>query len=354
MDNVDLLFKKIDSGKEGGNIGLKTGLDKLDKYTGGMQKGVYTLIYGLSGSGKSSLVLYSYIYRPLRDYPDKDIKYIYFSLEMSSEVLLAKLLCLWLYDEYKIVVSYSEIMSWTKRLSDDLYEKVLSGKSWLKSISNKLIILDQALSANLYYSKILNFLSEWGRFEESTDKRRKIYIKNNPEQIVNVVVDHIGLCMPIEGRTKKQEIDLISAYSVTLRERCGVSFYILQQENRNSASSEKIKADMTDCSLDGLKDSGNTGNDAEICIGVYCPLGFRDRIRFLQIVKNRFGESDRSIASLFYGELGLFEELDKPENIKNPVLYQSLLTKPPKTDHVTTNEIEQNIQNESKKLTFKL
>lgn len=67
--------------------------------------------------------------------------------------------------------------------------------------------------------------------------------------------------MPIEGRTKKQEIDLISAYSVTLRERCGVSFYILQQENRNSASSEKIKADMTDCSLDGLKDSGNTGND---------------------------------------------------------------------------------------------
>lgn len=43
---------------------------------------------------KSSLVLYSYIYRPLRDYPDKDIKYIYFSLEMSSEVLLAKLLCL--------------------------------------------------------------------------------------------------------------------------------------------------------------------------------------------------------------------------------------------------------------------
>ena len=192
MDNVDLLFKKIDSGKEGGNIGLKTGLDKLDKYTGGMQKGVYTLIYGLSGSGKSSLVLYSYIYRPLRDYPDKDIKYIYFSLEMSSEVLLAKLLCLWLYDEYKIVVSYSEIMSWTKQLSDDLYEKVLSGKSWLKSISNKLIILDQALSANLYYSKILNFIAEWRRFEESADKRRKIYIKNNPEQIVNVVVDHIG------------------------------------------------------------------------------------------------------------------------------------------------------------------
>lgn len=67
--------------------------------------------------------------------------------------------------------------------------------------------------------------------------------------------------MSSDGRTKKQEIDLISQYAVSLRERCGVSFYVLQQENRNSSSAEKIKMEMTDCSADGLKDSGNTLND---------------------------------------------------------------------------------------------
>lgn len=51
MSNVDLLFKKIDEGRQGKNIGLSTGISKLDKYTGGIQKATYTLIFGLSGSG---------------------------------------------------------------------------------------------------------------------------------------------------------------------------------------------------------------------------------------------------------------------------------------------------------------
>lgn len=94
MNNVDLLFEKIDKGREGKNIGLRTGIDKLDKYTGGIQTGLYTLIFGISGSAKSALALYSYIYRPLKDYPEKDIKLCYFSLELSAELLLAKLLCM--------------------------------------------------------------------------------------------------------------------------------------------------------------------------------------------------------------------------------------------------------------------
>lgn len=69
------------------------------------------------------------------------------------------------------------------------------------------------------------------------------------------------MCVTCDGHTKKEEIDLISQYMVSLRERCGISFYVLQQENRNSASSDRMKMDLTDCSLDGLKDSGNTGND---------------------------------------------------------------------------------------------
>ena len=49
--SVDSLFEKIDRGRSGKNIGLKTGIPKLDKYTGGIQKGRYTLVFGLSGSG---------------------------------------------------------------------------------------------------------------------------------------------------------------------------------------------------------------------------------------------------------------------------------------------------------------
>jgi len=54
MTDVDVLYKMIENGREGKNIGLGTGIPKMDKYTGGFQRGVYTLIFGLSGSGKSS------------------------------------------------------------------------------------------------------------------------------------------------------------------------------------------------------------------------------------------------------------------------------------------------------------
>lgn len=261
MNNVDLLFKKIDDGRQGKNIGLSTGISKLDKYTGGIQKATYTLIYGLSGAGKTSFALYSYIYRPLKDNPEKNLKYIYFSLEMSAEALLAKLLGLWIYETYGEVISFSSMMSWKTPLSNEDYEYVCEGKKWLESISDKLIIIDANLNAKVFYSKVLTFLEEWGHFEESPDGRRKLYVKNDPNQIVNVVVDHVGLVLPSTGNTKKQEIDLVSQYAVSLRERCGVSFIMLQQENRNSSNADKVKLDMTDCSLDGLKDTGNTAND---------------------------------------------------------------------------------------------
>lgn len=254
MNNVDLLFNRIEKGREGKNIGLKTGIEKFDKYTGGIQKGVYTLVFGLSGSGKSSFVLYANIYRPLKDYPDKDIKLIYYSLELSAELLLAKLMCLYIYEEFGKVISYTDLMSWQEVLSDDAYECVKASKEWLNSIQDKLIIFDKQLNAKSFYATMMPLLNQWGTFEESDDGKRKIYIKNNPEQYVIVVIDHIGLCTPQTGNTKKQEIDMISQYAVRLRERCQVSFYVLQQENRNSSDMDRRKADLTECSSEDLKD----------------------------------------------------------------------------------------------------
>lgn len=375
MNNVDLLFQKINEGREGKNIGLSTGIPKLDKYTGGIQKVGYTLIFGLSGSGKSSFALYSYIYRPLKDHPEIDQKMLYFSLEMGADMLLAKLLGLWIYEEYGRIISYSSIMSWKSPLSNEDYNYILAGKKWLESISHKLIIVDSNLTSKSFYSRMLTFLGECGRFEDSADGKRKLYIKNNPDQIISVILDHIGLCVTCDGHTKKEEIDLISQYMVSLRERCGISFYVLQQENRNSASSDRMKMDLTDCSLDGLKDSGNTGNDSWVCIGVYCPLkfklktkydypiicedqgdgfvGLRDRIRFLQIVKNRTGESDRSIPVAFYGENGYFVPMPKANEIKDFSLYMHLDTVP-STENKIQNEVEDNTsKNDKKEIVYK-
>lgn len=374
MNNVDLLFQKIDEGRKGKNIGLKTGLPKVDKYTGGMQKGIYTLISAPSGGGKTSYVLYSYIYRPLKDCPEKDLKYIYFSLELSETVLLAKLLCLWIYEEYKIIIPYSWVMSWEQPLSDDLYFYLQKGKEWLNSISNKLLIYDKFLTARTFYSTIMTNLEEWGHFEESSDGRKKIYIKNNPDQMVNVICDHCGLVSLEQGHTKKQEIDILSQYAVSLRERCGVSFYILQQENRNSINMDRIKMDLTDTDSRDLKDTECTFNDADRYIAIYYPLkfklktkadypvicedqgdgftGLRHVLRFIRIVKNRYGDSEKSIAVGFWGNVGIFKELPKASEIKDFSMYMNLDTVPESEEEIVEVE-DTTSRNEKKEIVYK-
>ena len=100
MGIVQNLYTNIDNGLKGLNKGLSTGLPKLDEITGGVQRSTYYTIFGLSGTGKSALLSYCYFYRLLKDNPNKDILIILYSLEVSAEIVYAKLLSLYLYETY--------------------------------------------------------------------------------------------------------------------------------------------------------------------------------------------------------------------------------------------------------------
>ena len=73
-------------------------------------------------------MIYSDIYRILKDYPDANITYVYFSLEMNESVLLAKILSLYLLEEYGLELSFMDLMSVRKKMSDEYYEKVLEAR----------------------------------------------------------------------------------------------------------------------------------------------------------------------------------------------------------------------------------
>lgn len=211
-----------------------------------------------------------------------------------------------------------------------------------------LVIYDKSLNRDIFYRTMMDELEKNGEFSDSEDGRRKLYCPNDPDKLIIGIVDHVGLVMPKPGENKKSEIDAISAYAVTLRERCGTSFLMLQQENRNSSNMDRRKAEMTECSAEDLKDTGNTYNDCEVCIGIYFPLkhklkschqypiitdpgssfdGLRDRYRGLCLIKNRDGDSEKYISTNFYGELGLFKELPKPDEIQDYTQYISLKPK---------------------------
>lgn len=100
------LKKLIDRGRKGENQALSMGLPKLERFVDGIAQETYYLIAGGTGSGKTSFTLYSFIYKPLMENIDNpDFHIVYFSLEMTAEQLLGKLLSIYIYETFGVELS---------------------------------------------------------------------------------------------------------------------------------------------------------------------------------------------------------------------------------------------------------
>jgi hypothetical protein len=340
---VDNLFSSIARGKQGLNKGLSSGLPEFDTYTYGVQRRWMTVVAGDSGSGKSSLALYSHIYEPFMQYCNDsslDIHFLLFSFEMSAEVLLAKLLSLYIYEVYGKILSYNNILSLTSVLPDEDYALIEESKPWLQKFESICDIVDKPTTAKGLYAECKKWSKKFGVYKEverTDDYVKEEYVPNNPEQYLIVVVDHIKLLSPASGHTSKQEIDEACDYLIHFRNKCNFTITIVQQFNRNFKSMDRRTSENYLPSLEDLSDSGGPAQASETVIAIYHPhrekrfrcegydiRQLKDRARMLVLLKNRFGMSDKLKMTAFYGETGIWNELPKPEQICDYGIYQDL------------------------------
>ena len=116
MTGSEEFYNLVDEGREGHNIGLSTGSKKLDMYTDGYLPGTSYLIGGSSGSGKSTYALWTYIYQPLINYLkgdniQRDPYWFLFSLEMTRAQVYAKLVSMYVFDNYGVELKFKKIFS---------------------------------------------------------------------------------------------------------------------------------------------------------------------------------------------------------------------------------------------------
>lgn len=343
MQEIEILWHLIEQGRKGNNIGTSTGLFKLDKIIGGIQPSRYYLCSAASSAGKSSLIMFM-IYNILKqNTKDTPTYFIWFSLEIGSEVLLAKLMALYCAEEFGIYLTINDILSFDEKLDDESYQYLKKAKDWLLSVKDYLHILDKALSSKVLYKETLQFVSKHGTIEEIEGKSR--FIPNNPKQKIIGVIDHISLLMSTEGRSLKEEIDLTSSYIVSIKRKYQVSWFVLAQQNRESSSMDRRKADLSEPGLSDVKDSGNTVQDADVVLQLFYPFreklstyrdykilgdnGLRDAFRSIIISKNRYGVANQVIGCSFYGSVGWFNELPPGKEITDFYKYQDEATNIP-------------------------
>lgn len=206
---------------------------------------------------------FSFIYRPLMDWwhtsdaakRARDPYWIYFNLEETREQIEARLLSMFIYETFGEQIRYKEMFSRGRdcMLSDEHFALIQRKEclDFLELLDERIIYHDGTFNAAKYEKCLKDDLLKFGSFSEGN------YIPNNPDQLVGVIVDHLSLTRASSGKTKKEEMDLVSSQAVQFRNKCTIiSPIFIMQCNRDSSSSERLKQGLQEIGENDLKDTG--------------------------------------------------------------------------------------------------
>lgn len=313
---------------------ISAGFTKLESYIDGVNQEVYYLIAGGTGSGKTKYVDFYFVLKPISfvlNNPDLpiDVNILYFSLEISGSRKAINLASFYIFAKYGITLTAKQIRSKNGyELSDKEYEMVVEAFKWVNSLSKHLTIYDSYLDSKKLYAILKKYSEEHGTWTKDPKTSEHTYTPKNPYLYTIVIIDHIGLIKPKAGSSKKQEIDDCSQHLIWFRNKCRFTPVAVSQYNRNMESTDRIKFNALTPQLADLKETGNPAEDANVVLAMFPPYRFRleeyrgynvkrlqDRLRTITILKNRDGEAEKTLGFGFYGEVGLFSELKKGEEM---------------------------------------
>ncbi len=344
------LNDEVSKGMSGKNNGIPMGFNRLNRYIG-IRKGIYTLIGGLTGSGKTSFVDDCYVLNPV-DWAMSpqglssgiSIKIIYRSMERSKTYKLAKWVSRKIFLDHGIIIPVPKLLGWTDRMTKDEHDLFLGCRDYLEAILEIVTIIDGPENPVGIAKELKAYALERGEVEE-VDKYNKIYIPNNPNELTEVVIDHIGLLKYTkELNTKKQVIDKMSDELRFARDFYGYSPVAVSQFNRDISNPMRIKNGDVEPQLEDFKDSSQTQDDADVVLALFDPLRYKvadpsgynlDKLvdetgakyfRSLRLIKNSYGEDDIRIGLGFLGQIGMFKELNKKKDMTE-LDYSNVLNK---------------------------
>jgi replicative DNA helicase len=236
------VLEKIDFSKknQGRLIGLPSGFSDMDKILGGLQSSDLIIVAGRPGMGKTSfaLSLSLNIAEFLRDQNTNDQSVAFFSLEMSDEQLVTRLISM------KSNVNSARIRNGNVR--DEEFSKVSLA---CNNISELNLIIDDNPAISI---------------GELRNKARRMMRK---EKLSAIFVDYLQL---LRGSAKSSEANRVNEISEISRglksiaKELEIPIIALSQLSREVEKREDKKPHLAD-----LRESGSIEQDADIVIFIY-------------------------------------------------------------------------------------
>jgi hypothetical protein len=348
--SFELLNAEVDKGLKDFNRGIPMGFDRLTRYVG-IRKGLYYLIGGNTGSGKTSFIDDAFVLNPVDWAMSPEgvasgikVKVWYRSMERSRTYKMAKWVSRKIFLDQGITIPVGKLLGWTEKMNKDEHDLYLAYRDYVEALSEIVTIIDGPENPVGIAKELKAYAEDNGKIEQ-LDKWNKIYIPDDPTQITLVVVDHIGLLKTTKDQpTKKDAIDKMSDELRYARDFYGYSPVVVSQFNRSISNIARIKNGDVEPQLEDFADSSATQNDADVVMALFDPMRYKvadpsgydlDKLkdqygakyfRSLRLIKNSYGEDDIRIGMAFLGEVGLFKELPRKRDITDED-YDSVINK---------------------------
>ncbi len=342
------LKREVQAGLDGRNNGIPMGFDRLNKYIG-IRKSMYTLVGGLTGSGKTSFVDDAYVLNPFDWYisqktPGLKLRIIYRSMERSRTYKYAKWVSRKMFLDQGIIVPVPKLLGWTGKMTSDEHDLFLMYEDYMEQIKDVITIIDGPDNPISIAKHLKEHALSNGTIEQ-VDQYNKVYIPNNENELTIVIIDHIGLLKPTKDfPTKKQSIDKMSDELRYARDMYGYTPVIVSQFNRDISNPLRIKNGDVEPQLEDFAESSQTQNDADVVLALFDPMRYKvadpsgydlnklkdefgaKYFRSLRLIKNSYGEDDVRIGLGFLGQVGMFKELPKVKHM-NDDTYAEVINK---------------------------
>jgi len=336
--SFEILKNEVQAGLDGRNNGIPMGFNRLNRYIG-IRKSMYTLVGGLTGSGKTSFIDDAYVLNPFDWYISKEnktnikLKIIYRSMERSGTYKLAKWISRKIFLEQGIIISVNKLLGWTEKMTHDEHDMFLMYEDYAEQMKDVITIISGPENPVGIAKELKAHALENGKIEQ-LDQYNKVYVPNNENELTLVVLDHIGLLKTTTAQpTKKQAIDKMSDELRYARDFYGYSTVVVSQFNRDISSPMRLKNGDVEPQLEDFADSSSTQNDADVVLALFDPMRYKvadpsgydlnklrdddgaKYFRSVRLIKNSYGEDDVRIGLGFLGQIGMFKELPRKKDI---------------------------------------
>lgn len=346
--SFELLRHEVELGLTGRNNGIPMGFNRLNKYIG-IRKGIYFLVGGLTGSGKTSFIDDAFVLNPFDWYisqktPGVKLRIIYRSMERSRTYKFAKWVSRRIFLDHGLVMPVSKLLGWNEKMTSDEHDLFLMYEDYMNQMNDVITIIDGPENAIGIAKELKAHALQNGRIEQ-VDEFNKRYIPNNENEVTIVIIDHIGLLKTTKDQpTKKEAIDKMSDELRYARDFYGYTPVVVSQFNRSISNIQRIKSGDVEPQLEDFAESSSTQNDADVVLALFDPIRYKvadprgydlERLkdnfgakyfRSLRLIKNSYGEDDVRIGLGFLGQVGMFKELPKRMDMTDAD-YEAVLNK---------------------------